>query len=112
MAINSPRGTVDIYGEDILYRDFVLSTVRELFRMFNFEELITPVFEYTEVFARSIGESTGDDSVFLGLDPAPPYAASYDGPGTRRMFSSTSTPLATPRRTRCSHHERSDHTGE
>jgi histidyl-tRNA synthetase len=29
-----------------------------LFRVFNFEEIITPAFEYTEVFSRSIGEST------------------------------------------------------
>ena len=58
MKLNSPRGTSDIYGEDIKYRDFVLEKVRELFRVFNFEEIITPAFEYTEVFSRSIGEST------------------------------------------------------
>ena len=58
LAINSPRGTTDIYGEDIKYRDFINSTARSIFKVFNFEELITPAFEYTEVFSRSIGEET------------------------------------------------------
>jgi len=58
LAINSPRGTTDIYGEDIKYRDFINSTARSIFKIFNFQELITPAFEYTEVFTRSIGEET------------------------------------------------------
>ncbi len=58
LAINSPRGTTDIYGEDIRYRDFINSAARSIFKVFNFEELITPAFEYTEVFSRSIGEET------------------------------------------------------
>ncbi len=58
LVINSPRGTADIYGEDIKYRDFISSTVRGVFKTFNFNELITPAFEYTEVFSRSIGEET------------------------------------------------------
>jgi len=58
LAINSPRGTADIYGEDIKYRDFINSAARDIFKIFNFNELITPAFEYTEVFSRSIGEET------------------------------------------------------
>jgi len=58
LKLNSPRGTSDIYGEDIEYRDFVIETVRELFKVFGFQEIITPAFEHTEVFSRSIGEST------------------------------------------------------
>ena len=58
LVINSPRGTADIYGEDIKYRDFINSAARNIFKIFNFNELITPAFEYTEVFSRSIGEET------------------------------------------------------
>ncbi|MES0340830.1 MAG: histidine--tRNA ligase [Candidatus Humimicrobiaceae bacterium] len=58
MAINSPRGTADIYGEDIKYRDFINSAARNIFKIFNYNEMITPAFEYTEVFSRSIGEET------------------------------------------------------
>jgi histidyl-tRNA synthetase len=58
LVLNSPRGTSDIFGEDIKYRDFIINTARELFDVFNYNEIITPVFEHTEVFDRGIGEST------------------------------------------------------
>lgn len=58
MVLNSPRGTSDIFGEDIKYRDFIINTSKKLFDVFNYKEIITPVFEHTEVFDRGIGEST------------------------------------------------------
>lgn len=58
MVLSSPRGTSDIFGEDIRYRDFIINTSRELFDVFNYKEIITPVFEHTEVFDRGIGEGT------------------------------------------------------
>ena len=58
MDISSPRGTIDIYGEDIDYRNYIINTAREIFKIFNFAEIITPAFEYTQVFSRSIGENT------------------------------------------------------
>ena len=58
MDISSPRGTIDIYGEDIDYRNYIINTAREIFKIFNFAEMITPAFEYTQVFSRSIGENT------------------------------------------------------
>ncbi len=58
MKLNSPRGTTDIYGEDIDYRNYVINTAREIFEIFNYREIITPAFEYTEVFSRSIGEGS------------------------------------------------------
>jgi len=58
LVLNSPRGTGDVFGEDINYRDFIISTAKKQFRLFNYSEIITPAFEHTEVFDRSIGEST------------------------------------------------------
>ncbi|MBC7333026.1 MAG: histidine--tRNA ligase [Actinobacteria bacterium] len=58
MNVNAPRGTIDIFGEDIKYRNFIIDTARELFSVFNYQEIVTPTFEYTEVFTRSIGEGT------------------------------------------------------
>ncbi len=58
MDISSPRGTIDIYGEDIDYRNYIINTAREIFKIFSFAEIITPAFEYTQVFSRSIGENT------------------------------------------------------
>jgi len=58
LILNSPRGTSDIYGEDIDYRNYIINTARNIFEVFNYKEIITPAFEYTGVFSRSIGEET------------------------------------------------------
>lgn len=58
MKINSPRGTADIFGENIKLRNFIINTAKELFSVFNYQEIVTPTFEHTEVFSRSIGEDT------------------------------------------------------
>jgi histidyl-tRNA synthetase len=38
--------------------NFVESAVREVFRAYNFQEIRTPIFENTELFARGVGEET------------------------------------------------------
>ena len=38
--------------------NFVESAVREVFRAYNFQEIRTPIFESTELFARGVGEET------------------------------------------------------
>jgi len=58
LITGSPRGTSDIFGRDIEYRNFIISKARELFKIFNYREIITPAFEHTEVFDKSIGDST------------------------------------------------------
>jgi len=58
LKLSSPRGTSDIYGDDIDYRNFIVNTARNIFKTFNYKEIITPAFEYTQVFSRSIGEET------------------------------------------------------
>jgi len=58
LIYNSPKGTSDYFGEDIKYRNFILKIARELFDIYNYSEIITPHFEYSEVFARGIGENS------------------------------------------------------
>ncbi len=58
LIYNSPRGTSDYYGEDIKYIDFITDTARNLFKIYNYLEIITPHFEHTEVFSRGIGENS------------------------------------------------------
>lgn len=58
MVLNSPRGTSDIFGEDIRVRNLIIDIAKSKFKLFNYHEIITPAFEYTEVFDRSIGQST------------------------------------------------------
>ena len=38
--------------------NFVESVVRDVFRAYNFQEIRTPIFESTELFARGVGEET------------------------------------------------------
>lgn len=56
--ITVPRGTKDILPEEIKYWQFVEAKARELFEIYNFKELRTPIFEATELFTRGIGANT------------------------------------------------------
>jgi len=48
----APRGTQDVYGTDILKWHRIEALIRELTKVYGFEEIRTPEFEHTEVFAR------------------------------------------------------------
>lgn len=52
------RGTQDIFGEDQRRFAAVLETFERVRRLYCFQRVDLPVFEATEVFARSIGETT------------------------------------------------------
>jgi histidyl-tRNA synthetase len=56
--IKAIRGTRDLLPPDTALWNFVEKTVREVFAAYNFHEIRTPVFEATELFARSVGEET------------------------------------------------------
>src|SRR5512147_1250300 len=56
--IKAPRGTRDLLPPDTALWNFVESTVRDVFRAYNFQEIRTPIFEATELFARGVGEET------------------------------------------------------
>jgi histidyl-tRNA synthetase len=58
LIYNSPRGTSDYFGENVKYIDFIIKTSKDLFKLYNYSEIITPHFEYTEVFSRGIGENS------------------------------------------------------
>lgn len=52
------RGTQDIFGADAEAFAFVVETFERVRRLYRFRRVEMPVFEKTEVFARSIGETT------------------------------------------------------
>ncbi|PIW55526.1 MAG: histidine--tRNA ligase [Sphingomonadales bacterium CG12_big_fil_rev_8_21_14_0_65_65_10] len=52
------RGTQDIFGADAEAFAFVVETFERVRRLYRFRRAEMPVFEKTEVFARSIGETT------------------------------------------------------
>jgi len=56
--IKAVRGTRDLLPPETALWNFVEATVREVFRAYNFQEIRTPIFESTELFARGVGEET------------------------------------------------------
>lgn len=58
MAIQAIKGVKDILPVDIPMWLHLEATARKLFEDYGFSEIRVPVFEYTDLFARSIGTST------------------------------------------------------
>jgi len=56
--IKAPRGTRDLLPPDTALWNFVEAAVRDVFRAYNFQEIRTPIFESTDLFARGVGEET------------------------------------------------------
>ncbi|MFY9742378.1 MAG: histidine--tRNA ligase [Candidatus Sulfotelmatobacter sp.] len=56
--IKAVRGTRDLLPPETAVWNFVEETAREVFRAYNFQEIRTPIFESTELFARGVGEET------------------------------------------------------
>ncbi|MFA4843569.1 MAG: histidine--tRNA ligase [Candidatus Margulisiibacteriota bacterium] len=58
MKYSAPRGTKDILPEQAASWQFIESVCRETFALYDYQEIRTPIFESTELFARSIGATT------------------------------------------------------
>ncbi|HVZ17801.1 MAG TPA: histidine--tRNA ligase, partial [Terriglobales bacterium] len=56
--IKAIRGTRDLLPPETALWNFVEATCRHVFREYNFQEIRTPIFEATELFARGVGEET------------------------------------------------------
>jgi histidyl-tRNA synthetase len=107
-AMQPARGTQDLLPEGARRHRWVSETSRRVSELYGFAEIATPIFEFTEVFARPIGEATdivskemytfidrGGEEVTLrpentagvvravlsnGLTQATPLKFSYSGP--------------------------------
>ena len=56
--ITKQKGTVDIIGNDALLWEYVNSVVSTMCSAYNYEYIRTPIFEASELFHRSVGESS------------------------------------------------------
>ena len=56
--IKAVRGTRDLLPPETALWNHVESVVRDVFRAYNFQEIRTPIFEETQLFARGVGEET------------------------------------------------------
>ena len=53
-----PRGTFDILPAESYKWQFVINAFREVAREFNYKEIVTPIFEKSDLFERSVGETS------------------------------------------------------
>jgi histidyl-tRNA synthetase len=58
MDVKAPRGTNDILPPLSLQWQYVEKIAQKILSNYNYEEIRTPIFEYTELFQRGIGEVT------------------------------------------------------
>lgn len=52
------RGTHDLLPEDMRQHRAVVDMARKMVRLYGFEEIATPIFEFTEVFHRTLGDTS------------------------------------------------------
>lgn len=58
MSIQIPRGTQDILPGQVEKWQLIEKKARELCARFQYKEIRTPIFEHTELFLRSVGDTT------------------------------------------------------
>jgi histidyl-tRNA synthetase len=58
MSLQLVRGTKDLFGEDILKYNYIVSIAREVSELYNFREIITPIFEFSDVFEKNLGDTS------------------------------------------------------
>ena len=57
-AVRPVRGTHDLLGEDMLRHRRVAEVGRDTAQLYGYGEISTPIFEFTEVFARTLGDTS------------------------------------------------------
>ena len=56
--LRPPRGTHDLLGDDARRHRHVAETARAVAELYGYGEIATPIFEFTEVFQRTLGETS------------------------------------------------------
>ncbi|MGD9886830.1 MAG: histidine--tRNA ligase [Bacilli bacterium] len=58
MSNQKVKGTQDLFDQQILKYRYVEKAMTSLIKKFGYQEIITPIFENTEVFVRGVGDDT------------------------------------------------------
>ena len=56
--ITKPKGTKDIYGDEAKRWQYVSKVIDEVMEKYNYNFILVPVFESSELFHRGVGETT------------------------------------------------------
>jgi histidyl-tRNA synthetase len=57
-ALQPVRGTHDLFGEELRRHRHVAETARAVSTLYGYSEIATPIFEFVDVFARSLGDTS------------------------------------------------------
>ena len=57
-ALQPVRGTHDLLPEDMRRHRHVVDTARRAVALYGFQEMSTPIFEFTDVFKRTLGDTS------------------------------------------------------
>jgi len=58
MKLKIVKGTRDLFGEEISRFQYIEEKARQIFEIYNYKEIRTPIFERTELFTHGVGEGT------------------------------------------------------
>ena len=58
MKLQRIRGTADLYNRDIELFNYVVDSAKKLAKLYCFNEISTPIIENSEVFQRTLGETS------------------------------------------------------
>ena len=67
MKIKRPRGTRDFMPDEMLKRNFIKNSIEEVYKKFNYSEILTPTFEHIELFDLKSGNDIRD-SMYVFFD--------------------------------------------
>ena len=68
MSLKRVRGTEDLKGEALQKHNFVVQTAKKVAQHFCFQEISTPIFEFTEIFSRILGSDIVNKEMFTFKD--------------------------------------------
>ncbi|MEQ8287261.1 histidine--tRNA ligase [Thalassospira sp.] len=57
-SLQPVRGTHDLLPEQNRLQDYIANTAREIGELYGYHRMTTPIFEFTDVFARTLGDTS------------------------------------------------------
>lgn len=58
MTVQIPRGTQDILPGEVEKWNYIENTAKKICENYQYREIRTPIFEYTELFQKGVGDTT------------------------------------------------------
>ena len=52
------RGTKDLYGQEIAAFNHIVAVAKKAAQLYGFNEIATPIFEFSEIYERNLGEAS------------------------------------------------------